>query len=220
MGINPKLIDKAVMRMIREERKIACTAFYYLQTQPRLPEKENTKLKPRARTIFLMMEEINAELQSADEEESEVLRRQMLELDEELQELVERSRFYPQAMTLENPYIKEFLRYCKVTSEHMVSYQMAHDLCHHIVVNATITDEAWLADPKYKGDEGFFIPEMKINTITAYPKYSDYRDILPDKFRSKFSTRNLSGKGKELYRKWEGHEEAVLRLKRSKKKKS
>jgi hypothetical protein len=196
--------DREFYAMFREERKKARAAFYFFKTRPDLPETERVKMQERSRELFVLMQNLNEEIALAEDEEKEILIKERANLDDEFHRLVERNRYFDEAITIENPWMRTLLQYNDYDRFSPITHQMVMDICNCIHAKAEITDEAWLAHPIYPDEPGFKIPKMEFTEFTFDVNNRIYRDVLPDMFRSKFTMQNFPGKGKELYREWIG----------------
>ena len=218
MGFDPKLMDRAVLDMIREERRTAFVAFYYLQSKKNFLEKATGDLRKQARELAIRMQDIREELELAGEEEKLVLEADLQAANQRFGMLVQSSRLYPTAGTTNNPYLQAFLRTGQLNSIKQMTFDIASRCCHHVEVRAKITDEEWLDDPCYQDEDGFTVPKMEILEITATPMHEDYRDALPHVCRGIYGLQHHVGQGKEMYRAWEEFEEATLLSRRRKNK--
>ena len=192
--------DRAFYAMFREERKKARAAFYFFKTRPDLPEIERQKLQDRSRELFVLMQNLNEEVNIADEEEKAVLMIERQKLNDEFHKLVERNK----AITIENPWMRSLLQYNDYNQFSPITHQMVLELCNCIYVKAEIIDSKWLANPIYADEPGFKTPKMEIKEIICEPTNKVYRDVLPDMFRSKYTMQNYPGRGNKLYREWAG----------------
>ena len=216
MGFDPETMDRAVLEMIRAERRIAYLAFYYIQSQPNLLEKAMAGMRRDAQELAVRMQDIREEMDvadaadAADADEKLVLGEELKAADERFNRLVLSSLLYPAAVTMENPYLLAFLRTGALNSIKQMTFDVASRCCHHVEIRAEITDKKWLASPIYQDEEGFTVPKMEIREVTAIPMHEDYRDALPHKCRGLYGLQHHVGQGKEMYTKWEGREEATL----------
>ena len=210
LGFDPEPLDRAVLEMIRRERRIACSAFYWLRTNPGLAAENAGRIRRQSRELFARMLVTREEMETAGMEEKLALAGRMRRDNTLFHRLVMSSRLYPLAMTAENPYLKAFLRTEGMKNTRMMTFEIAARCCSHIEVKAEITDAAWLKRPVYQGEEGFRIPKMEIREITAVPCFAEYREALPVECTRVRSQQLYAARGRRMYREWEGREEATF----------